>query len=215
MATYKSLIREEFARKHSVLFIAPTIEDTRRIVSVLEKGIEHYAFCLNSTLKKKELIELWNKIISLIHPVLVVATPQFMSLIRPDFKILILEKENSSAYKQLTRPFLDMRVFSELLTKKLGIRLLLGDVLLRTETVWRQKNLEFAELTPLKFRSVSNAQQSLINLQKEGTGEFLVISPKLQEVIEKAAGKKELTFICGARKGLFPIIACRDCGKVL
>ncbi len=33
---YKSLIREEFARKQSVFFVLPTIEDIRRMKSQLE-----------------------------------------------------------------------------------------------------------------------------------------------------------------------------------
>jgi primosomal protein N' (replication factor Y) (superfamily II helicase) len=157
---------------------------------------------------------LWNKATSLKHPVLVVATPQFMSLTRPDLKILIVEKENSSAYKELRRPFLDMRVFAELLTKKLGIRLLFGDIILRTETIWRQKNLEFAELSSIKFRSISTANQKMIDMKKEDIGGFPVISKELGEIIGKALEKQESTFIFCARKGLFPIIACRDCGRV-
>jgi primosomal protein N' len=58
-ATYKSLVREEFAKGHSVFFCAPTIEDLNNARGLLEKGIENYTFFLHSGLSKKELIDTW------------------------------------------------------------------------------------------------------------------------------------------------------------
>ncbi|MEK7552132.1 MAG: hypothetical protein AAB534_01825 [Patescibacteria group bacterium] len=213
-STYKSLIREEFAKDSSVLFIVPTIEDIKTAREFLEKGIENYTFCLNNGLKKKELIDLWKTALLETHPVLVIATPQFMYLPRADFNIIIIEKENSSAYRQLLRPYLDMRVFAEILSKKRGVRLLFGDTLLRTETLFREKNLEFADLTPLKFRAIYGASQSLAIFKKNtGKEKFSPLTPELIELLNEAQKNKTLTFIYGSRKGLNPLIQCQDCGE--
>ena len=212
-STYKSLIREEFARNSSVLFIVPTLPDIRKAKEFLEKGIENYTICLSSSLKKKELLQLWSTALKEEHPILVIATPQFLYLPRADFNIIIIEKENSSAYKQLLRPYLDMRVFAEILSKKRGVKLLFGDILLRTETLFREKNLEFADLTPLKFRSISTANQSIAVFKKSPKKEFSPLTPELIELLDKAQKNKELTFIYGSRKGLHPLIQCQDCGE--
>lgn len=217
--TYRNLIREEFAKNFSVLFIVPTLEDLNKAQKILEKGIGDFTFCFWSGMTKKELEKKWNKAVSLKHPVLIIATPQFMFLPRDDFNTIVVERENSSAYKQLVRPYLDIRIFAENLSKKMGIRLVFGDFLLRTEIVWRQKNLEFAELTPMKFRSVSSANQEIIFLNKpkseEKSKEFSPLSPELIKLIESSQKNNEQIFIFGLRKGLSPLLSCSDCGKIV
>ena len=213
-ATYRSLIRGEFAKKSSVLFIVPTLEDIKKTKEILNKGIESYTFCLNGSSKKDETLIIWQKILAEKHPVLVIATPQFMYLPRADFNVFILERENSSAYKQLTKPYIDMRTFAEILTKKLGIRLIVGDILLRTETVFRQKNLEFIELNQFKFRSVSNATQLLLTPDKTTAAGFSPIPKELARILEENIND-EKTFVFGSRKGLHSLLSCNDCGHTI
>src|SRR3989344_9135640 len=111
--TWKSLIRQEFARKRSVFFLLPTIEEAEYTFSVLEKGIEGYIFILNGSLSPKKIIETWNKIIKEPHPVVIVATGAFLSLERSDIETIVVEKERSSVYKIIRRPFLDVRYIAE------------------------------------------------------------------------------------------------------
>src|SRR4051812_33763702 len=67
--TWKSLIRQEFARKSSVLMVMPTIEDAIHAFSLIEKGIEGYAYLLHGSLPPKTLISTWNTIMTNEHPV--------------------------------------------------------------------------------------------------------------------------------------------------
>src|SRR3989344_5979146 len=94
-ATYRALVREEFAKNRSVFFCLPTIEDILSAKNTLEKGIENYTYVLHSGLPKKELVSLWQKIISETHPILLLATGSFLSLPRSDFGTIILDKESS------------------------------------------------------------------------------------------------------------------------
>jgi primosomal protein N' len=59
-STWKSLIRQEFAKKKSLYFLFPTIEDATYAFGLLEKGIEGYAFLLHGSLPPKKIIETWN-----------------------------------------------------------------------------------------------------------------------------------------------------------
>lgn len=212
-STYKRLIREEFAKNCSVLFIVPSIEEVEKARSFLDKGIENYTFSLSSNLTKKDLIDTFNKIFKESHSVLVIATAQYMCLPRPDFNIIILDKEQNSSYKQLIRPYLDMRTFAEIFAKTSGTKILMGDLFLRTETIWREKNLEFSDISPLKFRSISTAEQKLVSIKKEKGQDFSPLSQELQALIKKGIDNKENTFILCSRKGLNPIIQCNDCGE--
>lgn len=218
-STYRNLIREEFAKNLSVIFIVPTIEELNRSKKILEKGIENFVFCFNSSMTGKEIEKNWNEAVSLKHPALIITTAQFMHLPRSDFGTMIVERENSSAYKDLRRPYLDIRTFAEIFSKKLGIRLLFGDFFLRTETLWRQENLDFSELIPLKFRILTNAKQNLVDLRdrEKETKEkgFYLLSNMAKDILEESQKNKETTFVFGARKGLSPLLSCLDCGQIM
>ena len=77
MSTWRSLIRQEFARKRSLAFYAPTVEDARQLMASLEKGIDGYIFLLHGGIPKKKLIDAWTAIAGTDHPVVVIATAAF------------------------------------------------------------------------------------------------------------------------------------------
>src|SRR3989338_843128 len=217
-ATYKSLIREEFAKNRSVFFCLPGAEDLLNAKSNLEKGIEKYTYLLHSGLSKKEIVSVWQKITSDPHPVLIVATGLFLSIPRGDLGTMILEKESSRAYKMQTRPFIDIRTAIEIVAKQLNIRLVLGDIFLRTETLWEEKNGTYTDLSPLKFRSLTTANCELLDMkapQDMKKKEFKVFDEKLKKLLCEAKENNEHTFLFCGRKGLYQQTVCSDCGTVV
>ena len=217
-ANYKSLIREEFARKSSVFFCVPTISDIQKTKSILEKGIEKYTFMLHGSLRKKDAILIWNKILEKDHPVLIIATGPYLCIPREDIKTIIIERENSRSYKTQTRPFLDIRTFAEFLAKETKSKILFGDILLRTETLWREQNEEILPFAPLKFRSLTTAEQVLVDMkEKKDSSEkkFQIISNELAELIQTNKENNENLFIFAARRGLSSTTVCGDCGHTV
>ncbi len=217
-ATYKSLVREEFAKGHSVFFCAPTIEDLNNARGLLEKGIENYTFFLHSGLSKKELIDTWNKICLENHPVLIIGTGSFLSIPKKNIGTIILEKESSRSYKMQTRPYIDIRNVVETLAREMKIRLVLGDMFLRNETLWEEKNGKYSPLSPLKFRSLTSANCELVDMrtpQDMKSKEFQIIGNRLKELIEKNVNNNEHMFLFCSRKGLAPNTICSDCGTTV
>ncbi|MEI6842928.1 MAG: primosomal protein N' [bacterium] len=217
-ATYKSLIREEFARSHSIFFCMPTTEDLKNAKNSLEKGIEKYTYVLHSGLTKKEIAKLWQEILNETHPVLIIATGQFLSLPRQDIGTIVVEKESSRAYKMISRPFIDMRKVAEIVSKKNNCRLVLGDTLLRVETLWEEKNGAYAQLSPLKFRSLTTSRCTLVDMKipkDQKKKEFTILGDELKKMITEAKENNEQTFLFCGRKGLSPVTACDDCGTVV
>lgn len=218
MSVYKSLIREEFARHASVFFCLPTIQDIETVVGSLERGISDYTFALHSGLSKKELLATWNKIAAEKHPVLIVATATFFSVPRRDIKTIILDRENSRNYKAFSRPFVDTRTFAEFFAERTGARLIFGDILLRPETLWRKDEGEFQELAPLKFRSISTAEQNIVDMRnyKKDTlhGSWSMLSDDLKELVTRTMSEHSNLFILVGRRGLSPVTVCSDCGAI-
>ena len=216
------MVREEFAKNRSVFFCLPTTEDLLNATSVLEKGIEKYTFTIQAGFSKKEIVRLWRKIIESPHPVLIIATGSFLSIPRSDLGTIVLEKESSRAYKMQSRPFIDIRAAVEIIARETNIRLVLGDSLLRIETLWELKNpnrdMTYSELSPLKFRSLSTNGSEIVNMrfpQDMKKKEFTIFGQKLKSIIRNTIENNEHTFLFCGRKGLFPITVCSDCGTVV
>jgi primosomal protein N' len=110
---YKSIIREKFAKNESVIFIVPTIEDCNIAEDKLSRGIEKDTFVLNSKTTKKKLLQKWAEINESEKPVLLIATTKFISLPISNIGMIIVERENSSAYRTQKMPYFDLRFFAE------------------------------------------------------------------------------------------------------
>lgn len=217
-AVYRSLIREEFARRGSVFFCLPTAEEVKRYFSILPKGVENYAYAFYAAMPLKNLKEQWRKVVAEEHPVLIIATAPFLVLSRFDLTVVAIENESSRAYKSLVRPFLDFRTFAEFFAKWSGIRFIAGDTLLRTETIFRLKTGEFAELSPLKFRSLSAVKSAVVDMRsykKSAGGKFEAVSRELEALITECHAGNGHVFIFSARRGLASQTVCADCGTVV
>lgn len=209
---WKSLIRQEFARKKSVFLLVPTIEDAINIFNLIEKGIEGYAFILHGGLSSKDIVANWNKIIKEEHPVIIVGTGGFLSISRNDIETIIVEKESNKAYKIARRPFLDFRYIVETFSKKRGIKIFYGDNVLRTETLYRESQGQLIQASPFKFRSLSTARDLLVNMKLKP---FSVISSEVENLIQETRDESGQMIILCTRRGLSPSTICGDCQTIV
>src|SRR3989344_5017649 len=214
-AYYKSLIRAEFAKHGSVFLCLPTVVDINHTFVSLKRGISEYTIVLHHQLSTRELIQAWQKALELDHPVLIIATPIFLSLPRTDLRAIIVDRESTPAYKSSHRPFLDYRRFAEYLAKTSRAAFVLGDTVLRTETTYRTDQGEFQPLSSLKYHAASTATQTLITVKKTATANFRVVSDELREVITETQKRNEKIFLFSHRRGLAPVVICQDCGSTV
>lgn len=217
-ASYKSLVRESFARNKSVIFICPTSEDVERSEKLLTKGIEDHTYTFTSAISKGQLIKSWNEIIENKRPVLIICTGAFISIPRHDIGTIIIEQESSNAYKTQFMPYLDIRTCAENYAEIIGARFFLGDIALRSETLARYDTHEFLEEGTLKFRALTTAESKIIdmkNTKSNTTESFSVLPGESIEILKRTKLENENTFVFAARRGLSPSIVCADCGTVV
>jgi primosomal protein N' (replication factor Y) len=212
---YRSLIRENFAKKKSVLFIIPNIEDVEISYDKLSKGIEQYTFTLSSAIPEKKAKKDLEKLIKSEKPILCIATPSYLFLPKSDLGLIIFDKENSPAYRLRTRPYIDFRVAAEIYSKNIDTPLLLGDQILRATTLWRYDQHEFLEYAPIKFRSLSLATSKIISMPKADEGQFELLSKEAIQILDEAIEQNDHVFMFCPRKGLYPSIICQDCGQTV
>lgn len=209
---YKTLIRQEFAKKKSVAIVIPTHEDAVFLFEKLFKGIEDYIYVLNSSQKKT--IELMHRSE---HPVLAIVTVPYLSVLRNDTSTIIIEKENGKGYRTLSRPYIDLRIVAEFFAEATNTRLVIGDIFLRTETLSKHALGEYVEAAPFKFRSLSTASEILVDMKayKSTSGAFRILSEQAEVLIKETKEQSQLMFVFATRRGLAPSVVCGDCQTVV
>lgn len=213
---YRALVRQSFARGHSCMVVVPTHLEIKKVREELSRGINEFVYTFSLSGKKKEARENWLKALNEKHPVLFITTSAGLLFPRTDVDTVIIDRENSRAYRTLTRPYMSHKVLIENLAKSLGRQLVLGDSVLSLETLLREKNGEFGENSLIRWR-LSAAPTTLIDAKapQNESGRFEIFSRELKEFMSKALAESGKIFLFGARKGLSPTTICGDCGFVL
>ncbi len=221
-SAYKSIIRQAFARKESVVVCAPTIEDAERLQELTSKGLEDYCHLLHSGTSKKKLIKTWNTIhpptevqSSKRHNIVLFTTPAFLVAMPSDTSTVIFERENHRAYKIPRRPHLDFRLFAENVAKEKGLNLIYGDMPLRTETLWRIATKEIQTEDPFSWKAFSTAAGKLVDMKVKDGGTFKILSDEVKELITRTKDESEHMFIFAARRGSAPSTYCGDCHSIV
>ena len=214
---YKSIIRQSFAAKRSVVVITPTRAHADDLYARLSKGIEDHATLLACGLTPKQTRDRWESAAGSEDPVLVIGTMIAASVWRTDIAHYILEHEASPYYKSAERPFIDARVTLAALARHRGANLTFGDGYLRIETLAKSFSHEYEELFKPQMHQGTGAAVTLIDMRDvpHVQGESPALSPQGEDAMEKAIQDHKRTFIYATRKGHTPLTLCRDCGTVL
>lgn len=222
LSSWRSLIRQEFARKRSVVFHAPTLEEARRLYASLEKGIEGYIFLFHSGMTGKNIVETWNKASDVEHPVVMVAAGAFVAMPRGDVGSVVIERHNGRGWISRRTPYVDARRAVEVVAALAGKAVYLSDVMLDAETLRRKESGEILDGSPFKWRSVSRATDLLVDMKRpagardgEKSGGFRALSPELKNLIEKNRRDGTHVFILAFRRGMSPVTVCDDCETVV
>ena len=217
ISTYKSIVREEFARKNSVFISISSIREADAMEAELKKGIDEYVFVLHSEISKKELQRRIEHVLRTAHPVLIIATPSYLAVPRGDVGTIIVERESARSYKRQTRPYVNMRLFAEFYAEALGARIVFADLPLSMETHYKHKQREYDELKSVRTRIVTNADQFIVDMRSdtEGVAKFSAISDILLEHVKRTVDEGGHVFLFNVRRGIAPTTVCEECGNVV
>jgi primosomal protein N' (replication factor Y) len=221
ISVYKTLIRESFAKGKSVFMVMPTELDIEKFGGQLSKGIEQFTFSLHSGISVKKNLLNYEKIVTSPHPVFIIGTAPFLSIPRIDIGTIILEHENSNAYRMIRRPHFDLRVFTEIYASKINAKFIMADELLRFETAGRIDVDNLHPMHPLSFRIDFEGMIEILGKNKKpdnGSNEgkkFKIFSDQTLAEIKSCIESKKNVFIFTLRKGLATMTVCKDCGEIV
>lgn len=213
---YRSHIRQTFAHRGSVLFIVPTSIHAERARKSLEKGIENRVVLFSAALGKKQLRASYEAFEDQSQAKLIIATPSYAFLDRPDITTIVVESASSSHYTLRTRPYLDVREVLKLYAKETGRSILLCDNLPKTEDEVKRRDDVYATYDEharrLELPGALLLAQHEKKPQREGT--FSLCTSALTDAIDRTLARKGHVYLHAARRGLAPAVVCNDCGYI-
>ena len=216
---YRTMIREAFAQKQSIYICVPTKYEAIQWTNALTKGIEQYVFTFYGDVGKKTLFNNYNKCMKEKHPILIIGTGMYLSIPRPDIHTIIVESESSDSYKQLSKPYIDIRNFAEVLSSIKKVKFILSDTLLRPDTLYRHDTDELGEVSSPMFRLSQVKEQTIIDMKEDldskGLKQFNVFANETKNMITNALASNQSVFLFSIRKGLAGVTVCHDCGHTL
>ncbi len=215
ISIYKTLIRESFAKGKSIFIVMPTFFDIEKFTNQLSKGVEQFTFPIHSGISTKKNLITYEKIINSTHPALIIGTAPFLSIPKKDIGTIILEHENSNAYRMIARPHFDLRVFVEIYASKINAKFIMADEILRYETIGRKDIDNFNPLYPLSFRIDFEGEIEVLGKKKKSKEKFQIFNDESIKEIKLALENKKNVFIFSLRKGLATMTLCKDCHETV
>lgn len=213
LTRYKSIIRESFAKKQSLVIYFPTITDIEHAEKELSRGIDDYVVKIHSALTDKQFSQEISKLTKEKHPLLIFSTPSISPFVRDDIGTIITEREHSSYYYTHGTRGYDTRNTLFLIAQKLKIKYIVGSHLLSLNAHLSLRKREANELTPLYYRN--DTPIHVTSMQ----GEEKTASPYLSQRALKLLRDMMMTkrghyFLYAHRKGMYPTTICSDCGSL-
>lgn len=210
---YKTMIREMFSKKKSLVLFFPSITDLEHAHEELSRGIREYVVLLHGGLTEKQYKEHQKNCNENAHPLLILSTPSLVPWVRADLGLIVIEREHSHYYYSHGDTGYDMRVVIESLAKASSVPCLLGSHMLslRAHMLYKQKDAH--ENMPLQFRNDSAI--TVIQMTDENKSASPYLSRKALHILHESKRLQEgHYFLYAHRKGMYPTTICSDCGTL-
>lgn len=212
-AHYKSVIREQFAKKKSVFLCLSENEEIERAENFFTKGIEKHTYIFRPNMGKDKFLERYKAVANSEHPVLVIGSSQWLFLPIQNLGTLIGERVEDGSWMTFSRPFLDLRKFLEFFSGENGLNLLFGDSVLSAERLKDLKERDSYAFKSINFR-VATVPSLVVDMRRDPRegARSQILSEEILEIVRESREKGKNTFIFSSRKGLSSVTVCRDCG---
>lgn len=211
---YKSLIREYFAKKSSVVIFVPTLNHIEEFRNVLSKGIEDYLVIHHGSQGIKESATTLKTLLKESHPLLIISTPSLLPFLRSDVGVVIIEKESSAHYATFGDLSYDMKYVLAELARRNDKQLIFGATLLSVEMYHAVQQKRIRALVPLHLRNDTGVR--VIQMDKDTYAATPYLSHATYALLKEAyTERRGHHLIYAQRKGMYPTTICADCGTLL
>ena len=214
--TYQTLVRSQFAKKHSVLLVVPTAAYIANCAKHMSNGIKNRVITLSPMMTKSARDKAYTAIEDTSTAILIITTPAYAYIERSDCSTIIVEHSGSAHYVARTRPYLDHREALKAFAKACGRQIILGDTVPATEDEYKRREDSYSTYDEPAKRMAFPAPLSIVYQQDKAKPDvpFVLFSDELKRSVSRALEARGRVFLFAARRGLAPCVACIDCSHI-
>lgn len=214
--TYQTLVRSNFARKHSVLLVVPTGAYVANCAKDMSTGIKDRVITLSPMMTKAARDKAYAAIEDTTTAKLIITTPAYAYIERADCSTIIVEHSGSSHYVARTRPYLDHREALKAFAKACGRQIILGDTVPATEDEYKRREDIYTTYDEPAKRMAFPSPLAIVFQKDKAKPDvpFQLFSDELKRSVTRAIEGRGRVFLFAARRGLAPVVACIDCSHI-
>lgn len=212
---YVKLIEKYFMQDRQVLYLLPEIALTAQIIRRLQKHFGGNIAIYHSRFNNNERIELWNKIrTGVVKMVLGARSALFLPF--KDLGLIIVDEEHDASYKQQDpAPRYNARDAAIYYASLFKAKVLLGSATPSVESYFNAVNKKYAlvELNE-RFGGIKLPAIEIVDTRQVAKKGKVMISPQLQEAMQKALDADKQVILFQNRRGYNPYLICGTCGFI-
>jgi primosomal protein N' (replication factor Y) len=212
---YIRLIENAMSSGGQVLFLLPEIALTTQIVERIRRYFGDSIGIYHSKFNDFERVEIWNKVLNKQYKI-VLGARSAVFLPFKDLKLIIIDEEHESSYKQHDpAPRYQARDAAVLLAHLHGAKVVLGSATPSIESYFNAKIGKYGLVTlSERFGGVQLPEQQVISISEETKRKKMVsyFSSVLIDDITTTLENKEQVILFQNRRGYATILICKTCG---
>ena len=202
------------SRGNTCLVLVPEIGLTPQLTERFAARFPGRVAVLHSSLTRKQRIEQWLRILHGSAPV-VVGTRSAIFAPLQNLKLIIVDEEHETTYKQEETPRYHARDSAIIRAQRLGATVVLGSATPSMESFRNaeRKKFEYVHLTSrVEDRPLPDVE--IVNMREEyaAEGKQTIFSRRLLQAISERLDRREQTMVLLNRRGFAAYLLCRHCG---
>jgi primosomal protein N' (replication factor Y) (superfamily II helicase) len=202
------------SRGNTCLILVPEIGLTPQLTERFSARFPGRVAVLHSSLTRKQRIEEWLRILHGRAPVVVGTRSAVFAPLRC-LKLIIVDEEHETTYKQEETPRYHARDTAIVRAQRLGATVVLGSATPSMESFRNaeRKKFEYVHLTArVEDRPLPDVE--IVNMREEyaAEGKQAIFSRRLLQAIGERLERREQTMVLLNRRGFAAFLLCRHCG---
>ena len=202
------------SRGNTCLILVPEIGLTPQLTERFSARFPGRVAVLHSSLTRKQRIEEWLRILNGRAPVVVGTRSAVFAPLR-NLKLIIVDEEHETTYKQEETPRYHARDTAIVRAQRLGATVVLGSATPSMESFRNaeRKKFEYVHLAArVEARPLPDVE--IINMREEFAveGKQPIFSRRLLQAIGERLERREQTMVLLNRRGFAAYLLCRHCG---
>lgn len=217
IAVYKTMIRENLAKRVSTMIIVPTVTQAELMATEMKTGIEDRIVVLHGKVSKGKIAAAITQATNPDRAIVTITTPSFACITRNDWNTIIIDESSSPYYRYEFGPRFDMGYFIEKFAKTCGAsRFIYADTLIDINLRARASTKKIYDARSTWHITKPEDFKLLDMRPAEGVKKsFGLFHPETELLIKKTIAQKSKLVLLANRKGLAPLTVCSDCGTAV